>query len=145
MPIAATPNPVPLVHPFGHLPWGWIAAFVVAPTAPAAGVDPLRALDPALYVGVLTGQTVRRSRKVSCPFHHPDRTPSLHAFEDPADGWFCFGCRRHGHSVYDLASELWDLPTRGPSFLELRARLYQLFLPGQTPPAPSRAPGSRRP
>ncbi len=109
-----------------------------SPAAPArAGVDPLRALDPALYVSVLTGETVGRSRKVSCPFHE-DRTPSLHVYENAADGWYCFGCKRHGHSAYDLASELWELDTRGPSFVELRARLYDLFLPGQTPPAPPR-------
>ncbi|MCA1699303.1 MAG: hypothetical protein LC790_10580 [Actinobacteria bacterium] len=45
------------------------------------------------------------------------------------------------HSVYDLASALWQLDTRGASFIELRARLYALFLPGQSPPtrqAPSR-------
>ena len=109
-----------------------------------AGVDPLRALAPALYVGVLTGETVGRSRKVSCPFHE-DRTPSLHAYEHPGDGWYCFGCQRHGHSVYDLASQMWNLDTRGASFLELRGRLYDLFLPGQTPPAPPRARVRRYP
>ena len=104
-----------------------------APAAARAGVDPLRALEPAVYVAVLTGETVGRSRKVSCPFHE-DRTPSLHAYENAADGWYCYGCKRHGHSVYDLASQMWQLDTRGPSFIELRARLYDLFLPGQTPP-----------
>jgi len=106
--------------------------------APRDAADPLRALDPAHYVSVLTGQTVGRSRKISCPFHE-DRTPSLHVYEDPEDGWFCFGCKRHGHTVYDLASALWQLDTRGPSFIELRARLYELFLPGHSPPAPPRA------
>jgi hypothetical protein len=117
-----------------------------APAAAGAGSDPLRALDPAHYVGVLIGETVGRSRKVSCPFHE-DRTPSLHAYENPADGWFCFGCKRYGHSVYDLASELWGLDTRGPSFLELRGRLYDLFLPGQTPPMRGRVrrPGGATP
>jgi hypothetical protein len=116
-----------------------------SPAAPArAGVDPLRALDPALYVGVLTGETVGRSRKVSCPFHE-DRTPSLHAYENAADGWYCFGCKRHGHTVYDLASQMWDLDTRGPSFIELRARLYDLFLPGQIPPPPPRGRVGRSP
>jgi hypothetical protein len=108
-----------------------------------AGSDPLRALDPGHYVAVLTGETVGRSRKVSCPWHE-DRTPSLHVYENPQDGWFCFGCKRHGHSVYDLAAAIWGLDTRGPDFLELRARLYDLFLPGQTPPpaAVSRASGA---
>ena len=105
----------------------------VARPTPPAGSDPLRALDPAHYVSVLTGQTVGRSRKISCPFHD-DRTPSFHVYEHPGDGWYCFGCKRHGHTAYDLASLLWDLDTRGPSFIELRARLYDLFLPGQDPP-----------
>jgi hypothetical protein len=107
------------------------------------GQDPLRALDPALYVSVLTGQTVGRSRKISCPFHE-DRTPSLHVYEHPEEGWYCFGCKRHGHTVYDLAAALWELQTRGSDFLELRARLYELFLPGQRPPAPPRVARQRR-
>lgn len=98
----------------------------------------MRALDPAHYVSVLTGHTVGRSRKISCPFHQ-DRTPSLHVYEHREDGWYCFGCKRHGHTAYDLASLLWQLDTRGPSFIELRARLYELFLPGHNPPAPRTA------
>jgi len=105
------------------------------------GQDPLRALDPAHYVSVLTGQVVGRSRKICCPLHHDDNTPSFHVYEDPARGWYCFGaCKCHGHSVYDLAGAMWHLQTRGADFVELRRRLYELFLPGQTPPnAPRRA------
>jgi CHC2 zinc finger len=110
-------------------------------SAPLRGHDPLRALDPAHYVSVLTGHAVGRSRKVLCPLHE-DRTPSLHVYDD---GWYCFGCNRHGHSAYDLAAAVWNLHTRGPDFLELRARLYELFLPGQTPPAPPRAAGANAP
>jgi hypothetical protein len=112
-------------------------------STPPPGSDPLRGLDPAHYVGVLTGQAVGRSRKITCPFHD-DRTPSLHVYEHPEDGWYCFGCKRHGHTVYDLASLLWDLDTRGPSFIELRARLYDLFLPGQSPPLRYAARDRRR-
>jgi hypothetical protein len=106
-----------------------------ATPAPAVrrGTDPLRELEPAVYVTALTGQAVGRSRKISCPFHE-DRTPSFHAYEHADDGWYCFGCRRHGQTVYDLASQLWQLQTRGDEFLELRARLYALLLPGVTPP-----------
>jgi len=128
-----------------------IAGIAADPAPPAPGAaaatststrtsgtqDPLRALDPAYYVSVLTGQVVGRSRKISCPFHD-DRTPSFHVYEDPGDGWFCFGCRRHGHTADDLAAALWHLDTRGPAFLELRARLYELLLPGQQPPAAAR-------
>jgi CHC2 zinc finger len=111
--------------------------------APRPGEDPLRALEPAHYVSALTGQPVGRSRKISCPFHE-DRTPSFHVYERPEDGWFCFGCKAYGHTAYDLASALWSLQTRGEDFLELRARLYALFLPGQTPPAPPQAVRRRR-
>jgi hypothetical protein len=104
---------------------------------PAAGdqgdfSDPLRALDPAIYVEALTGQAVGRSRKVSCPFH-TDTTLSLHVYESPDGGWYCFGCRR-GTSVYDLAGPLWGLQPRGREFVELRRRLYDLLMPG-TPAA----------
>ena len=112
------------------------AAAARATPAPAVrrGTDPLRELEPAVYVTALTGQAVGRSRKISCPFHE-DRTPSFHAYEHADDGWYCFGCRRHGQTVYDLASQLWQLQTRGDEFLELRARLYALLLPGVTPPS----------
>lgn len=122
---------------------------VPAPVLPSAirivrrDEDPLRALAPALYVRVLTGQSVGGSRKVSCPFHD-DRTPSLHVYEGPKDGLFCFGCRFHGHSVYDLAGAMWHLETRGPDFVELRGRLYELFLPGQAPPAAAAGQAHRR-
>jgi hypothetical protein len=110
-----------------------------APPAPPARPreDPLRALDPAYYVSALTGQPVGRSRKISCPFHE-DRTPSFHVYERPEDGYYCFGCKRYGHTAYDLASALWQLQTRGEDFLQLRARLYELLLPGQTPAVMSR-------
>ena len=107
-------------------------------TRPGPGRDPLRDLDPAHYVAVLTGQTVGRSRKISCPWH-TDSTPSLHVYENPGNGWHCFGCGRHGHTAYDLASQLWGLDTRGRDFIELRERLQELLLPGHTPP-----PGSSR-
>jgi len=88
--------------------------------------DPLRAIEPAVYVKALTGQTVRRDRKVHCPFHE-DETPSFHVYERPEGGWYCFSCRR-GTSVYDLAGPLWGLSTRGRDFIELRGRLAALLL-----------------
>ena len=102
------------------------------------GSDPLRALDPAHYVSVLTGQTVGRSRKISCPFHD-DRTPSLHVYEHPEDGWYCFGCKRHGHTVYDLASALWGLRHRGGE-LHRAARPPLRPVPARTAPPTARAP-----
>jgi hypothetical protein len=97
--------------------------------------DPLLALEPRSYVEALTGLRVGRDGKVSCPFHE-DRTPSLHVYETPAGGWYCYRCER-GISVYDLAAALWGLETRGAGFIELRRRLYELCLPGQQPPHPS--------
>jgi hypothetical protein len=94
---------------------------------PAGGTaDPLLRIEPARYVELLTGQPVPRGRKISCPFHQ-DTTPSLHAYPDPAQGWTCFGCGRSG-SIYDLAGQVWGIPTRGAGFVELRQRLGELFL-----------------
>jgi hypothetical protein len=111
--------------------------------SPARAADPLLAIEPAVYVGALTGRTVGRDGKVACPFH-PDRTPSLHAYPDPARGWACFSARcsrdgrPNGGDIYQLAGQLWGLSTRGPEFPELRRRLYSLLLPGHQPPPPRR-------
>lgn len=91
-----------------------------------AGGDRLLEVPPARYVQVLTGQRVNRSGKVHCPLHD-DRTPSLHVYDDPARGWYCYGCRRGG-SVYDLAGALWRRPTRGDGFSALRRDLERLLL-----------------
>lgn len=87
--------------------------------------DPLRGIAPETYVRALLGVEVPRSRKICCPFH-PDRTPSLHVYETPEAGWYCFGCGR-GTSIYDMAAAAWQIGTRGPDFLELRSRLRDLF------------------
>jgi len=112
--------------------------------APRRVDDPLRILEPAVYVAALTGQKVTRDRKVSCPFHR-DRTPSLHVYETPEDGWFCFGCRCGG-TVYDLGAGVFGLSTRGREFVQLRGRLYEALLPGHEPPtAPRRRRRARMP
>lgn len=101
--------------------------------------DPLRRVAPAVYVQALTGLVPGRSGKVSCPFHGEDRTPSLHVYQDPADGWYCFGCQRGG-SVFDLGAAVFGLSTRGREFVELRARLQAALAawaperPGSTTP-----------
>jgi hypothetical protein len=99
--------------------------------------DPLLALEPRAYVEALTDLRVGRDGKVSCPLHE-DSTPSLHVYETPAGGWYCFGCGR-GTSVYDLAAAIWRLEPRGADFLELRRRLYELLLPGIEPPGAASA------
>ena len=95
------------------------------PTRQGANDDPLLRIAPAVYVQALTGQHVGRQRKIACPFHD-DHTPSLHVYEHPEQGWYCFGCQRGG-SIYDLAAALYRLPPRGRDFLELRERLHQRF------------------
>ena len=119
-----------------------IARRVVWPRR-GGGEDALLAIAPAEYVERLTGEVVGRSRKVRCPFHD-DRTPSLHVFDSPERGWFCFGCRRGG-SIYDFAAMLWRTGTCGREFVELRERLSLLLL-GELPRdrALGVAAGSRR-
>ncbi len=90
-----------------------------------SGGDWLLELAPQRYVSVLTGQRVGRSHKVRCPLH-PDKTPSLHVYDDPAQGWYCFGCGRGG-TVYDLAGGLWSIEPRGSGIAALRAGLQALF------------------
>jgi CHC2 zinc finger len=89
-------------------------------------LEALREIPPPVYVQVLTGLAPGRDGKVSCPFHGEDRTPSLHVYEVPADGWYCYGCQRGG-SIYDLGAEVFGLSTRGRDFVELRRRLHEAF------------------
>ena len=95
------------------------------PSRNAPRPDPLLSIPPAIYVQRLTGQEIGRTRKIKCPFHD-DRTPSLHVYETPERGWYCYGCRRGG-TIYDLAACLWRRPARGGDFLELRRELETLF------------------
>lgn len=88
--------------------------------------DRLLEISPRDYVPALTGQTLTREGKACCPFHS-DGTPSLHAYQAPERGWYCYGCRQGG-SLYDLASQLWGLDTRGPEFRELTQRLRSQLL-----------------
>jgi len=97
------------------------------PPAPATLIadhdDPLLAISPRVYVPALVGAQLNADHKVSCPLGlHRDETPSLHAYPDPAAGWYCFGCRRGG-SIYNLAGALWRLECRGREFIEIRNRL----------------------
>jgi RepB DNA-primase from phage plasmid/CHC2 zinc finger len=134
-------DPARLLAALPELP----AAAGPAPAAPAFDPrdDPLRSIEPAIYVAALTGLGPGRDRKVACPLH-PDRTPSLHVYEAAEDGWYCFGACRRGGSVYDLAGPLWGFSTKGAGFLELRRRLYELLLPGREPPEPTRRRRRRR-
>jgi hypothetical protein len=85
------------------------------------GRDRLELIPPREYFERLTGRSVGRSGRVRCPFHE-DRTPSLHVYEKPGQGWYCFGCGRGG-SALDLAALLWQRDTRGKDFVQLRGEL----------------------
>lgn len=96
-------------------------------SAAAAGqdiYDHLRAIPTAWYIERLTSRAPGRDGKVRCPFHD-ERTPSLQCYKDGT--WYCYGCRAGG-SVFDFASRLWGIPTRGPSFVTLRDRLAEQLL-----------------
>lgn len=88
---------------------------------PGAGPDRLELIPPREYFERLTGLPVGRSGKARCPFHD-DHKPSLHVYEQPGQGWYCFGCGRGGSAV-DLAALLWQRDTRGTDFTELRREL----------------------
>ena len=88
--------------------------------------DPLQAIAPEVYVRRLLGVQVPRHRKVSCPFHE-DRHPSLHVYDTPERGWYCYGRCRRGGTIYDLAGPLYGYATTGEQFLQLRSELRRLF------------------
>lgn len=88
--------------------------------------DPLLRIAPEVYVQRLLGVQVPRHRKVPCPFH-ADRHPSLHVYDTPARGWYCYGSCRRGGTIYDLAGPLYGYKLRGESFARLRDELRRLF------------------
>jgi hypothetical protein len=90
------------------------------------GGDALFAIAPDVYVPRLLGVEVPRHSKVPCPFHK-DRHASLHVYETPERGWYCFGTCRRGGTIYDLAAPLYGYSTRGTDFLRLLAELQRLF------------------
>lgn len=96
-----------------------------------AAAGRLELIPPREYFERLTGLPVGRSGKARCPFHE-DSTPSLHVYEQPRQGWYCFGCGCGG-SVVDLAALLWlsgqssSMPLRGRQFIEVRDRLVSIF------------------
>lgn len=92
-----------------------------APVAAPTAVDRFATIPPPLYVELLSGRERGRDRKVRCPFHD-DRTPSLHAFDDPERGWTCFGCGRGG-TIIDFGAALYGIEPRGAGYHEVRRRL----------------------
>jgi DNA primase len=80
----------------------------------------LLAIPAAEYVRVLSGASPDRAGKIHCPFHD-DETASLQLYSDGS--WYCFGACKAGGSIFDFASRVFGLETKGRVFLELRARL----------------------
>jgi hypothetical protein len=96
--------------------------------APTAGDNPLATIPPPVYVELLTGrERGRDGKKVACLFHD-DRTPSLEVYDDPARGWYCFGCERGG-SIVDFGAALWEIEPRGAGYHEIRRRLEAELVP----------------
>jgi len=94
--------------------------------APLTGTDDdvLLTISPTEYVVALTGHELGGDSKIRCPFHGDgqERTPSLHVWSDPEDGWFCFGCERGG-TIIDFGSELYGIDPRGRGYHDIRRRL----------------------
>jgi len=98
------------------------------------GSDPLRDIPPPIYVVQLTGRTVNRTGWARCPFHDDEGRPNLRAYPTPQQGWCCFsskcagpGGRPRGGSIYDLAGPLLGYQLRGSEFIELKAKLHDVF------------------
>lgn len=82
--------------------------------------DPLKNIEPRVYVEALTGEVVPANGWLCCPLpDHSDTTPS---FQVLSSHWRCFGCNRGG-SVIDLAAALYGIEPRGAGYWELRDRL----------------------
>jgi hypothetical protein len=86
----------------------------------------LLAIPAAEYVHALRGVTPDRAGKIHCPFHD-DETASLQLYDDGT--WYCFGACKAGGSIFDFASRVFGLETKGRAFLELRGRLADELLP----------------
>jgi hypothetical protein len=87
------------------------------------GSGALDSIPPPVYFEALTGETPCRDGKVRCPLpDHEDRTPSCHVYDDPAQGFYCFGCNRGG-TIIDLGAALWSIEPRGAGYHQIRERI----------------------
>ena len=98
--------------------------------------DPLVEIAAVTYIEAICGRTPDYRGYVRCPFHQggQERSPSLRP-----DGplWVCFGrdCKgpdstgKLGGTIYTFAAVAWGypLPLRGPAFLRVQERLYDLM------------------
>jgi len=92
--------------------------------------DALDRIPPREYVEALTGVEIPHHGSICCPLpDHDERNPSFRAYDDPARGWFCFGCGRGG-TIFDFGAALWGMDTRGRAFHELRRELARELVRG---------------
>ena len=103
------------------------ASSAIKPAAVAlSDDDPLKSIDPRVYVEALTGEVVPANGMMRCPLpDHDDRTPS---FQVLSSHWRCFGCNRGG-SVIDFAAALYGVERpRGRAYWRLRDRIVEALL-----------------
>jgi CHC2 zinc finger len=87
--------------------------------------DPLKSIEPRVYVEALTGETVPPNGWLRCPLpDHEDTTPSFQVLHSH---WRCFGCGRGG-GVIDLASALHGIEPRGSGYWRLRDLILERLL-----------------
>ncbi|HME03340.1 MAG TPA: CHC2 zinc finger domain-containing protein [Solirubrobacteraceae bacterium] len=83
--------------------------------------DALERIPATEYAPLLTGRELGRDGKMLCPFHE-ERSPSLHCYPEPEQGWVCFGCELGG-SIVDFGAVLYGIEPRGRGYYEIRERL----------------------
>jgi CHC2 zinc finger len=88
--------------------------------------DPLKQMEPPLYVEALTGIEVPPGGTIRCPLHD-ERTPSFKAYLSAEQGWYCFGCHAGG-GVIDLAAALYGIDPRGRDYWRLRDLILERLL-----------------
>jgi hypothetical protein len=87
--------------------------------------DPLKKIEPRLYVEALTGETVPVNGWLRCPLpDHDDTTPSFQVLQSH---WRCFGCNRGG-DIIKLAEALYGVEARGRGYWQLRDRILERLL-----------------
>jgi hypothetical protein len=69
--------------------------------------DPARRIAPRDYFRVLADRDPGEYRFIQCPNPNhkggQERTPSCEVYDEPEEGWYCWGCGAGG-SIYDLAA-----------------------------------------
>jgi hypothetical protein len=114
---------------------GWIGIVAAARTLDRATALTARAATTAHGTPIKRART-RGAYPAAAPRrNHADESitgsdwiPSLHVYDDPESGWYCFGCRRGG-TIYDLAGGVWGIQPRGDGMRALRSALQGLVDP----------------